>query len=105
MRRSLQMEHEASLGKLRQEAEEQLRRAEKEREVLQEELRSVQHERDQSLLQAETEKQQVRSEFCLKSYFPALSISGYRYRPDISTPLQTIIHSHHIRTGDGKLHV
>lgn len=61
MRRSLQTEHETSLGKLRQEAEEQLRRAEKELEVLQEELRSIQHERDQSLLQAETEKQQVRS--------------------------------------------
>lgn len=67
MRRSLQTELEASLGKLRQEAEEQLRRAEREREELQEELRSVQYERDQSLLQAETEKQQVRSEFCLDS--------------------------------------
>lgn len=61
MRHSLQMEHGVSLGKLRQEAEEQLRRAEKDREELQDELRGLQHERDQSLLQAETEKQQVRS--------------------------------------------
>lgn len=59
MRHSLQTEHGASLGKLRQEAEEQLRRAEKDREELLDELRSLQHERDQSLLQTETEKQQV----------------------------------------------
>lgn len=61
VRHSLQTEHGALLGKLRQEAEEQLRRAEKDREELQDELRGLQHERDQSLLQAETEKQQVRS--------------------------------------------
>lgn len=59
MRHSLQMEHEVALRKLRQEAEDQFRRAEKDREELQDELRSLQHERDQSLLQAETEKQQV----------------------------------------------
>lgn len=59
MRHSLQMEHEVALRKLRQEVEDQLRRAEKDQEELQDELRSLQHERDQSLLQAETEKQQV----------------------------------------------
>lgn len=59
MRHSLQMEHEVTLRKLMQEAEDQLRRAEKDREELQDELRNLQHERDQSLLQAETEKQQV----------------------------------------------
>lgn len=59
MRHSLLMEHEVALRKLRQEAEEQLHRAEREREELQGELSRLQHERDQSLLQAETEKQQV----------------------------------------------
>lgn len=59
MRHSLLMEHEGTLRKLRQEAEDQLLRAEREREELQDELRSLQHDRDQSLLQAETEKQQV----------------------------------------------
>ena len=54
------MEHEVALRKLRQETEEHLHRAQREREELQEELRSLQHDRDQSLLQAETEKQQVR---------------------------------------------
>ena len=52
-------EQEAVLRRLRQEAEEQLLRAEREGEELREEVRSVQHDRDQSLLQAETEKQQV----------------------------------------------
>lgn len=56
------MEQESALSKLRQEMEEPLHRAEREREELQEELRSLQHDRDQSLLQAETEKQQVRFE-------------------------------------------
>ena len=55
------MEHEGALRKLRQEAEDQLLRAERERDELQDELRSLQHDRDQSLLQAETEKQQVWS--------------------------------------------
>ena len=59
MRHSLLMEHEGTLRRLRQEAEDQLHRAGREREELQDELRSVQHDRDQSLLQAETEKQQV----------------------------------------------
>ena len=59
MRHSLLMEHESTLRRLRQEAEDQLHRAEREREELQDELRSLQHDRDQSLLQAETEKQQV----------------------------------------------
>lgn len=54
------MEQESALSKLRQEMEDPLCRAEREREELQEELRSLQHDRDQSLLQAETEKQQVR---------------------------------------------
>lgn len=62
MRHNLLMEHEGTLRKLRQEAEDQLHRAEREREQLQDELRSLQHDRDQSLLQAETEKQQVCSE-------------------------------------------
>lgn len=53
------MEHEVALRKFRQESEDQLHRVEKEREELQEELRSRQHDRDQSLLQAESEKQQV----------------------------------------------
>ncbi len=35
-------------------------RLEKERDELQEELRSLQRDRDRSLLQAETDKQQVR---------------------------------------------
>lgn len=74
VRHSLQTEHGASLGKLRQEAEEQLRRAEKDREELQDELRSLQHERDQSLLQAETEKQQVRSASEPPSPTPALPL-------------------------------
>lgn len=60
LRHSLLMEQESALRKLRQEVEEPLHRAEREREELQEELRSLQHDRDQSLLQAETEKQQVR---------------------------------------------
>lgn len=53
------MEHEVGLRKLRQESEDQLHRVEKAREELQEEVRSLQHDRDQSLLQAESEKQQV----------------------------------------------
>lgn len=61
VRHSLLMEHEGALRKLRQEAEDQLLRAEREREELQDELRSLQHDRDHSLLQAETEKQQVWS--------------------------------------------
>lgn len=60
LRHSLLMEQESALSKLRQELEDPLHRAEREREELQEELRSLQHARDQSLLQAETEKQQVR---------------------------------------------
>lgn len=59
VRHSLLMEHEGTLRKLRQEVEDQLSRAEREREELQDELRSLQYDRDQSLLQAETEKQQV----------------------------------------------
>lgn len=59
VRHSLLMEHEVALRKLRQETEDQLHRAHREREELQDELRSLQHDRDQSLLQAETEKQQV----------------------------------------------
>lgn len=54
------MEQESALRKLRQEMEDPLHRAERQREELQEELRGLQHDRDQSLLQAETEKQQVR---------------------------------------------
>lgn len=61
MRHSLLMEHEGALRKMRQEAEDQLVRAERERDELHDELRSLQHDRDQSLLQAETEKQQVWS--------------------------------------------
>lgn len=59
MRHSLLMEHEGTLRKLRQEVEDQLHRAQRESEELQDELRTLQHDRDQSLLQAETEKQQV----------------------------------------------
>lgn len=59
VRHSLLMEHEVALNKLRQEIEDQIHRAQREREELQDELRSLQHARDQSLLQAETEKQQV----------------------------------------------
>ena len=59
VRHSLQMEHEAALRKLRQEMEDQLHRAKREREELQDEMRTLQHDRDQCLLQAETEKQQV----------------------------------------------
>lgn len=53
------MGQESALSKLRQEMEDLLHRAEREREELQEEMRILQHDRDQSLLQAETEKQQV----------------------------------------------
>lgn len=53
------MEYEVALRKLRQEMEDQVHRAERARGELQEELRSLQHDRDQRLLQAETEKQQV----------------------------------------------
>lgn len=60
MRHSLLMEHEVALRKLRQEMEDQLHRAKREREELQDEVRTLQHDRDQCLLQAETEKQQVR---------------------------------------------
>ena len=56
---SLLMEHEVTLRKLRQELEDQLHKAQREKEELQDELRSLQHDRDKSLLQAETEKQQV----------------------------------------------
>lgn len=63
VRHSLLMEHEGTLRRLHMEAEDQLRRAEREKEELLDELRSLQHDRDQSLLQAETEKQQVRTEF------------------------------------------
>lgn len=59
MRHSLMMEHEGTLRRLRQEAEDQLHKSDREREELQDELRSLQHDRDQNLLQAETEKQQV----------------------------------------------
>lgn len=62
------MEQESALSKLRQEMEDLLHRADREREELQEELRSLQHDRDQSLLQAETEKQQVRSQPPKKPY-------------------------------------
>lgn len=60
LRHSLLMEQESALRKLRQEMEDPLHRAARQREELQEELRSLQHDRDQRLLQAETEKQQVR---------------------------------------------
>lgn len=55
----MQTESEEILRKHRQEAEEQLLRAEREREELRDEARSLQRDRDLSLLQAETEKQQV----------------------------------------------
>lgn len=42
-----------------EEMEERLQKMEREREELQEEIRAVQHSRDQSLLQAESDKQQV----------------------------------------------
>lgn len=61
VRHSLQMEHEAALRRFRQDMDEQQHRAKRDREELQEELRALQHDRDQSLLQAETEKQQVWS--------------------------------------------
>lgn len=63
VRRSLQTEHEAALRRCRQEMDDQQQRAKRDREELQEELRALQLDRDQSLLQAETEKQQVRSKF------------------------------------------
>lgn len=59
VRHSLLMEHEVTLRKLRQEMEDQLSRAKREKEELQDEMRTLQHDRDQCLLQAETEKQQV----------------------------------------------
>uniref|UniRef100_A0A8C7KRB4 Rootletin-like n=1 Tax=Oncorhynchus kisutch TaxID=8019 RepID=A0A8C7KRB4_ONCKI len=59
LRRSLEFEQEGALRQVRQEAEEQLLRAERDREDLKDEVRSLQHDRDQSLLQAETEKQQA----------------------------------------------
>lgn len=59
VRHSLLMEHEVTLRKLRQEMEDQLSRAKREKEELQDEMRTLQHNRDQCLLQAETEKQQV----------------------------------------------
>lgn len=61
MRQSLLTEHEVALRKLRQEMEDYLHREQREREELQHQLSRFQHDRDQSLLQAETEKQQVRS--------------------------------------------
>lgn len=60
LQRSLKAEGETALRQTRQEWEERVRRAEREREELQEEVRVLQRDRDQSLLQAETEKQQVR---------------------------------------------
>lgn len=57
----MEMEQEAALRKFRQELEDQFHRAKREKEELEEELRTLQHNRDQCLLQAETEKQQVRS--------------------------------------------
>uniref|UniRef100_A0A3P9BZZ5 Ciliary rootlet coiled-coil, rootletin n=1 Tax=Maylandia zebra TaxID=106582 RepID=A0A3P9BZZ5_9CICH len=61
VRHSLLMEHEVTLRKLRQEMEDQLSRAKREKEELQDEMRTLQHDRDQCLLQAETEKQQALS--------------------------------------------
>lgn len=61
MRHSLQMEHEMAARKLRQETEDQLHRSRREKDELQDALRALQHERDQCLLQAETEKQQVKA--------------------------------------------
>lgn len=61
LRHGLMTEHEFALKKLQQETEDQLYRAQREIEELQDELRNLQHNRDQSLLQAETEKQQVCS--------------------------------------------
>lgn len=60
MRCSLEAEQEAELRSVRALLEEQTTRLEKERDGLQEELRSLQRDRDRSLLQAETDKQQVR---------------------------------------------
>uniref|UniRef100_A0A8C7GH56 Ciliary rootlet coiled-coil, rootletin n=1 Tax=Oncorhynchus kisutch TaxID=8019 RepID=A0A8C7GH56_ONCKI len=59
LRHSLESEQEGALLRVRQEAEEQHLRAERDREDLRDEVRSLQHDRDQSLLQAETEKQQA----------------------------------------------
>jgi hypothetical protein len=59
LRHSLQTESQELLRTHRQEEEEQLLRAEREREALRDEARSLQRDRDLSLLQAETEKQQV----------------------------------------------
>ena len=60
LRHSLQTESQEALRTHRKEEEEQLLRAEREREALRDEARSLQRDRDLSLLQAETEKQQVR---------------------------------------------
>jgi len=73
LRHSLQTESEEVLQKQRQEAEEQLLRAEREQEELREEARSLQRDRDLSLLQAESEKQQVRTRGT-----PALLCEHYR---------------------------
>lgn len=59
MRHNLLIEHEATVRKVRQDTEEHLHKAQNQREALQDELRSLQHSRDQWLLQTETEKQQV----------------------------------------------
>lgn len=59
VRCSLEAEQEAALRSVRELLEEQTMRLEKERDELQEELRSLQRDRDRSLLQAETDKQQV----------------------------------------------
>ena len=44
---------------MREELEEQLKKVEREKEELLEEVQTLQHQRDQRLLQAESEKQQV----------------------------------------------
>lgn len=59
LRQSLTVAHDSALKKLRHEVEEELHKAQKEKEELQSNLTTLMHDRDQSLLQAEAEKQQV----------------------------------------------
>lgn len=63
LRCSLEVEKQEALRSVREELEECQQRAAKEKEELQEEVQALQHARDQRLLQAESEKQQVRHRF------------------------------------------
>lgn len=64
---------------MREEMEERLQKMERERDELKEETRALHHARDQSLLQAESDKQQVTLSMAahvLYTEFPVLSVEG-----------------------------